>query len=189
MPAFDCTTQAGLGAIARSGSCVKKVKVQQMAWGRVGELDLDAITDTVGVKGATVNGLPMLAGGVMYPIALDSEKVSFSSQYTSDSGYYTWSITFDLGGFDAERMACFCEAEVLCDIFIWIRLSDCKEVLMGFSKIGNTYTANYRGEITDHTVSGGGDSDSVNSLTISGKSDCALLCTDVGYDNLPLAAS
>lgn len=186
MPVFNCDATPGLKVVNRPESCAKKESITQAAWFRTSEVDSAAIPTTTDACGATiVTGFPMLGGATMYKLNIDSETTAFNSTYSSDNGYYEWSLTTDFTGFTAEQIEAFCEAEALCDIGIWIRVG-CKEVILGLTFNNGVFEANYRGEITDHNISFGGENDSVNSITIGGKSDCAATCSDIGYTNLPI---
>ncbi len=188
MPLFNCDVPAGLNKITRPDTCAKKESITQLAWGRIAELDLDTVADEpAGDKSTQVTMLPMIGGATMYPIEIDSETVTFTSTYSNDNGYHEWALTFDQGGFTADQLACFCEAESLCDIFLWMKVG-CKEVIVGLINNNGVYQSNYRGEITARTLSFGGGNDSSNSTTIGGKMDCDATCANIGYDNLPLAA-
>lgn len=179
-------TAASLNKVFRSKFCKKKQAVLKAYWGQVGDLDLANIPTSPSPEGNSIiaNGLPMIAAGVMYPLNIDSEKSDLTATYNNDNGYYEWSLVLDYGGFDADSIQALCDAQEVCDIFVWLELEGCKEVVLGFSYVGGEFINNYRGEITDHTISIGTSNDSSNSITIGGKSQCAFVCAEIGVDNL-----
>lgn len=186
MPVFNCDAAPGLSVIRRPDDCAKKNTVSQAAWFRMADIDRDNIATGLDACGATiVTGLPLIAGATLYKINLDSDTTSWSSSYSVDNGYYEWSFTSDFVGLTADMIEAICEAQALCDIGLWLRFG-CKELIFGITYNNGVFEANYRGEVTAHDLSGGAGNDSVNSLTIGGKMDCAATCADIGYDNLTI---
>lgn len=183
MPLIDnCATVQKL-PIPKKASCLKKVTITKLAYGRTSELDLENVpSDADGC----VTGLPMLGGELMCEIGVDPKYVNLTWEYSEDTGYYDYTLTVDLRGFDKECRAAICAMQSMCDLFFWFSATDCKERVLGFEPIDGVQTQFFNWTNSGHSGSIGFDADASNLVTFSGSSFCESLFADIGYTSLPL---
>lgn len=183
MPLFDCDNIPAKTPIKRGKNCLEKVQITKLAYGFFCDVDTSAfvLNDEL-----CPTAMTMLNGELMCEIEIDAEKTNFTSTYSEADGYYTNSLTTDLTSCDKDTNKLLCYLQTRCDLFFAGQNTACKEFLLGFDQNVKDFRQSYKSKVGGHNIGFGNDSNATNLITFTWKSNCPLVESEIGWENLPL---
>lgn len=182
MPILDCENPAAIKEFVKCGGCTK-VYISRLAIGRFSDLDPEAITvDAEGV----ITSLGTLSGSFQY-VNASLRDVTFTWDYSRESGLYTNTLTIDMKCVSKELRDAVLNAQSICDLVFLFSTSNCEYRVGGLDQINGKFVSAFDSTVTSHSGSIGGDSDISNLVTFTWESFTEPYFTTVEEDNWGIA--
>lgn len=179
MPRFCDGTPSVVKSIDKPEICNTRVIVDELAVQRF--KNIASVTDTE----EEITAVAMEAGELFQPIKHKSLNATWSSVKADDTGLWTTTIVVDLGGFSKESRDALSHLDGMCDLVLWVGLSNCQKRIVGIDKTSDGWDLKIESKLTTEEETMGGQTDASNTATFTAVTFTRPPFTTIDYATLP----